>query len=485
MAPKKKPMNAFGMYMLETQQLLSNRGIKMSMADMPSHCKENWEKMPDHIKGQYKVKAKNALNGRKIDKYTNIGEKIEDVQRESENVKLLANAMYHYIEELVQMDPPFYFLPKQKFIFIFVNSYCCENESFHFPAEVTMVEFSLERGLIRIIHELLGFDKIKTSAPVAPTADINLHAKNNHHITTFTKLPINYKATFFKLISFIVEKEVDEDMFNDPSFDMPPIYTAHDTTGNDLSVTFSSLYQLYQSAVSSPLDKAVFGNIFKVYHLDKLFMEIKNKAYSLVNPDCKDKALPSVALASDSLTKDMLNAIKIIGCTFHDRLQQAHVCSNYFVCKWIYIFSTHCCHYLNIKLKPSFHYDFDLSYLEIPIVHDVRQNIEDLEISKSYVTSYEKQKKKDANKFPALGGKPTVVQQTTWGKPNKPAEPLVPNKKSNNFPPLSSSNKNALEHTSIVNSWGQSASREGETKVKPTKDKPPVSNNSSDFPPLG
>lgn len=295
---------------------------------------------------------------------------------------------------------------------------------------------------------------------------------------------------------FIIQQEVDENTFHDFSFDLPPIYTAQDSTEHDLAITSSSMFQLYKSAVSNPMNKADFCKILKVYQLDKLFMEIKNKAHSLVNPDSDEKALPSVALASDNLTKDMLNTIKTIGCTFHEKLEQGHVCSNYYVCKWMYIFSTHCCHYFKINIKPGLHYDFDLSKTEIPIVQDIRLHMKDLEISNSYVTEYEKSKKK-TNKFPALGGKSTTVQPTTWGKPNKPAnQPHVSNK-SNNFPPLNSFGKNVSEHTPASNSWGLTAGREEGSKVQDnykvptgfkqnkTADQPPASNNINNFPPLG
>lgn len=200
MAQKKTVFNGFSVYMLETQQMLAKQGIKMKMCDMAEFCKKDWEKMPDHMKNNYKKKGKNMKQENNIKNYTTIGENVKDVKKQSDDIKIHADAMYHYIEELVHMDPPRYCIPKTKFILIHINSYTIYSEEFFFPAEITMAEFSLEKGLIRIFHQLLGFDKTRTFSPIAPTADINNHAKNNHQITTFFKLPNNYKETFFKMI---------------------------------------------------------------------------------------------------------------------------------------------------------------------------------------------------------------------------------------------------------------------------------------------
>ncbi|VVC32765.1 High mobility group box domain,Maelstrom domain [Cinara cedri] len=474
MAPKKKTFNGFSVYMFETRKSLANRGIKMSMANMANYCKDDWEKMPSHIKEEYKAKGKSMKKEIKIKKYTSIGENIEDVKKQSIIRKLQSDAMYHYIEELVRMDPPRYFIPKTKFILIHINPYTSEREGFFFPAEVTMAEFSLEKGLTRIFHQLLGFDKIRTFAPPAPTADVNNHAKNNHQITTFYKLPNNYKETFLKLIGFIINKEVNEDMLYDSTLDLPPIYTAHDSNGNELMITIASLFQLCKSATNDSISRNDFNNILRVYHLDKLFMEVKNASYSSAYPDSDVKAIPSVAIATENLSKDLLNIIKTVGCTFHEKLERSHVCSNFYVCKWIYIFSTHCCHYFNIKLVAGCHYDFDLSKTEVSVEVDP---VDKVETSKNYVGYFEKKKDLAANNFPALEGKSTVQSTRNWPELNITAQiksvQLVSNKNIK-LPSLGTSQIPIPEDTSTVNSWIQNEGR-GRGGIDRNKNKLPLS----------
>jgi len=200
MAPKKNVVNGFSLFMSETKQMLAKRGMNISMADMPDYCKKDWEEMPAEKKEYFRKKAKKMKNGVGTDKYTSVGEKVEDVKRQSEENKSQSDAMYLYIEELIRVHPPSYYLPKHKFILIHVNPYTCDTEGFYFPAEISMAEFSLERGLIRIFHQLIGFDPIRTQAPGAPSGDINTHAKNNHQIGPFVKLSCQYTEILLKII---------------------------------------------------------------------------------------------------------------------------------------------------------------------------------------------------------------------------------------------------------------------------------------------
>lgn len=198
MASKKKTINGYSLYMTETQKKLSTQGIPMSMAALATYCKSDWEKMPEEMKEKYKARAKQMKHSCKVEKMTSTGEKVNDVVNRDRESSAQFNAMYSYIEELVKLRLDY--LSKQTFIFIHVNSYSCEKENFYFPAEIAMVEFSLERGLIRRYHKLIGFDKIRTKAPPAPSADINMHAKANHQIDTFAKLSVNYTDVLLKII---------------------------------------------------------------------------------------------------------------------------------------------------------------------------------------------------------------------------------------------------------------------------------------------
>jgi len=245
---------------------------------------------------------------------------------------------------------------------------------------------------------------------------------------------------------------------------MPPIYTAHTSTGNELMVTNLSLFQLYKSVVDYA-DRNDFNKLLSVYHLDKLFMEMKNVAHEIRHSNKIDKALPSVALATDNLTKDVIYTVQSIGCSYHDNLGYAHVCSNYYVCKWIYIISTHCCQYFDIKFISGCHFNFNLSITEIPF----KKMFDDLKISEyDYFPNDTAEKKSQhltTEGFPRLKGKePTIDQQSMWNESEQKVK--MPSKticiENNDFPPLVNSQKVTQESYSMAvgtNSWHSKVNR--------------------------
>jgi len=263
-------------------------------------------------------------------------------------------------------------------------------------------------------------------------------------------------------LGFIMNKEVDVSVLNDLALDMPPVYTAHSHIENQLMITKASLFKLFNSAVTDVVLRTDFNNIIRVYHLDKLFMELKNACYKVKHPDTNDLALPSVAMATDSLSKDVLSTIKTIGCNFHENLEHIHGCSNYFVCKWINILSAHCCRYIDIELASGCHYDFDLSETESPF----EERLDKMCISKFAANYSDEEINKPnnlaANSFPALEGKLATVQRPVWNKPeHKPkTNSKTITKKEDNFPPLGDSKSIQIKAPApVINSWGKNAGR--------------------------
>jgi len=259
-------------------------------------------------------------------------------------------------------------------------------------------------------------------------------------------------------LGFIMNKEVNAAILTDLTLDMPPVYTAHTPIENELMITNASLFKLFESAVRDA-ERSDFNNIIRVYHLDKLFMKLKNACYKVKNPGIHDLALPSVAMATDSLSKDVLSTIKTVGCNFHDKLELAHVCSNYFVCKWINILSAHCCRYVDIELVAGRHYDFDLSKTNSP----VEEHFKKINISTFDVDNFDNKEKNQpitlgANSWPALEGTSTDIPQPIWNKPACKENENIQTKtnEEDNFPPLDES-KNAP--VPVMNSWWKIAGR--------------------------
>jgi len=163
-----------------------------------------------------------------------------------------------------------------------------------------------------------------------------------------------------------VNKDVDETVLDDLTLDLPPLYTAHSPFENELMITRASLSKFFESAVRGT-ERSNFNNIIRVYHLDKLFMDLKNACYKIKHPDKDELALPSVNMASSCFLKLVISTFETIGCCFHEQLELYDNCSNCYTCKWINILSSHCCPYLDIQLVPGCHFDFRLPKTDSPI----------------------------------------------------------------------------------------------------------------------
>jgi len=303
---------------------------------------------------------------------------------------------------------------------------------------------------------------------------------NKNYYIFFLQTHVEMYGNF---LGFIMDKEVDVAVLNDSTLDMPPIYTAHTPIENELMITSASLFKLFESAVKDA-ERTDFNDIIRVYHLDKLFMGLKNACYKVKHPDTNDLALPSVAMATSSLSKDLLGTIKSIGCDHHEKLELTHGCSNYFVCKWINILSAHCCRYFDIKLIPGYHFDFDL----IKTNSSFEEHFGKINISK-FVLEYpdndeiNKPKTLEPNSFPALEGKSsTVIQKPMWNKPEYKANANIKTitNKEENFPPLGDS-KNLKKNAPVteMNSWCKNAGRgRGIISQVPTNNQQQLNENS-------
>jgi len=262
-------------------------------------------------------------------------------------------------------------------------------------------------------------------------------------------------------LGFIMNKDVDESVLNNLPLDMPPVYTAHTSLDNELMITSSSLLKLFECTVrDAERERDDFNNIIRVYHLDKLFMNLKNACYKFKHPNTDDLVLPDVIMATHYLSQFVVSGIskfKTLGCNFHENVDRFDICSNYFVCKWIYIISAHCCPYFDIELISGYHYDFDLS----KIVSPVEENIDEINISKFSFDFFDdcqidKPKTFLSNSdLPTIEGKlSNVIQKPVLHKPNTNSETLT--NKEDNLPRLGDS-KNAP--VNAMNSWSRTVVR--------------------------
>lgn len=157
-------------------------------------------------------------------------------------------------------------------------------------------------------------------------------------------------------LGFIANRHVSEDELDNPNLDMPPLFTGHSSIENEQVITRKSLYRMYE-IVKPGVSEDRFNRLFKIYNLDKLFMEIKNTSYHAHNIGSKHNVTPAIQLATEHLRSPFI--IKSVGCIVHQLGNSYRFCSTFLVCKWIHAVLVHCCPYFKIK--------FNRFHVELPI----------------------------------------------------------------------------------------------------------------------
>lgn len=157
-------------------------------------------------------------------------------------------------------------------------------------------------------------------------------------------------------LGFIVNRHVSEDELDNPNLKIPLLFTGHSSIENEQIITSKSLYRMYH-IVKPEVSEDCYNRLFKIYNLDKLFMEIKNTSYRKQNIGSNYNVTPSIQLATEHLRSPF--SMKSVGCTIHNQHSYNKICSNFMVCKWINAVMVHCCPYFNIQ--------FNKYHLELPI----------------------------------------------------------------------------------------------------------------------
>lgn len=157
-------------------------------------------------------------------------------------------------------------------------------------------------------------------------------------------------------LGFIANRHVSEDELDNPNLDMPPLFTGHSSIENEQVITRKSLYRMYK-IVKPGVNEDRFNRLFKIYNLDKLFMELKNTSYRAHNIGSKHNVMPTILLATAHLRAPFI--IKSVGCIVHHLGNSKRFCSTFLVCKWIHAVLVHCCPYFKI--------DFNRYHFELPI----------------------------------------------------------------------------------------------------------------------
>lgn len=348
MASKKKVRNSFYFFMVDYREREEARGSTFpnGMRDVAIAADSEWQNFTPEQKKPYEAMAKKWKSDQRqtADKFTTLGTRFKTVDEKLRREEEENSIMDQTIEAVFQSLQNKADLMDEKFFLMHVNFYCqLENHNsstdVFIPAEIAIVEFNLQYGVLREYHTF-----VRANIPSGYAFSAKTHSEETHEI------PPNFELgekIFIKILhdikSFLIQGQT--------SRILPPVYTMPNNRNlnNSLDAVKSTLKCLCESSVSVTDD-----SIFRVFNLGKLLFQLKNACQKYHSEEIKN----TEHLAETDLEADYFSSRRI-GCEFHTKIDRTLCCSLSVVKRWAYIICDHCCQYLGIPLILGKHCPID------------------------------------------------------------------------------------------------------------------------------
>uniref|UniRef100_A0A1B6J7Z9 HMG box domain-containing protein n=1 Tax=Homalodisca liturata TaxID=320908 RepID=A0A1B6J7Z9_9HEMI len=350
MPKKKTPRNAFYFFMLDYKARCERNGERFpnGLRDVQLEAGPEWNVLPANEKKKYEDMAKEEkarLKGDSSNKLTCWHTPYKVVDDEKDEEERFKNEMNSYIENTVSSLASKKLLAEHKFYLVHVNYFCItEGECYH-PAELAVSEFSLAEGIIDVYSTIISPGNI----PLGYRHNAMQNAENSH------KIPIDDNGgekNFYNIL--IAVKNILQRGRASNGGMYPPMYTMPDNVS--LNTSISAVRSVMKNLLSSDTED-YDENMFKIYSLEKLFLELRQacKKLSESEEDDAEAAIPAMSIARTELEKDVFNFIPNIACPFHYDEEAVEYCSKSYVQRWVYLICDHCCGPLDITIVQGKH----------------------------------------------------------------------------------------------------------------------------------
>eukprot|EP00092_Neocalanus_flemingeri_P016616 GFUD01017977.1.p1 GENE.GFUD01017977.1~~GFUD01017977.1.p1 ORF type:complete len:495 (-),score=145.53 GFUD01017977.1:1213-2598(-) len=247
-------------------------------------------------------------------KYDSLGRSLADIQREAQRVRKKEEDMNKEIEETVIRAGNT--VARTSFFVAHFNFLCRTQQDFYIPCEGAVVEFSLEKGVIRCWQEFLSpLDSI----PVGYKYKCIQSSRVTHNLTPDFE---HYQTDYSKIMASLVQ-------FLGGGDKQPPLYVMPDHVDAADCIT-----QFITNKANSQLD-------FKIFSLPKLLQELGH--------------YPSIHIAQALMEEDRFSHHAGLGCQFHESLGNPHHCSLSICKRMLFTLSASCSNLYRLHLKPGRH----------------------------------------------------------------------------------------------------------------------------------
>lgn len=426
--PKKQPKNAFFHFMMHFKEEERRRGRHYgSLGDVSTAASKHWEKMTPQEKGPFEKMAKDSKVGpqKEVEKYTSQGIALSVIENEKKQQEQEHRTMMRTIQNTVVEAFTDNTIASRVFYFVSGNYFINVDENY-LPAEIAIVKFSFEHGIMNKFHIYVNPEKV----PLGYQFDAKDNSEKTHRlpIPPYCKGEKNYRFILSEMKKFMGEPT-------------PILFTSKENIA-----MIKSFIQAF----------ADFGNNdeiqrYRVYPLHQLFFEIKEMAVK--NSPIERKSFKSIHIAEEHLRRDDYAYLAGTACAYHEELDCAKYCALAHVQNWAFIFLDHICVDLNIDLIPGKHFP-----PEIDVSHVANITQSEFSISNLNDTTDTKERTFVDEGQSSRSVATSNVVTSHWPTQSNNSETI----QSEDFPTLGSRRPNAAtkrsKHRVVDNPWNTSSS---------------------------
>ncbi|XP_037935532.1 protein maelstrom 1-like [Teleopsis dalmanni] len=389
-------------FMVFTMEWKQRHGHGMSIAEATAMCGKKWEDMDEEARKPYQTKAKKQRETSKAkpkqEPCCNTGDPLSVLLKEKEERENYVQQTKRNIESIVKKSQRSDRFTTDCYVVIAVNYFSKSlNGNIYVPAEISLAEFSLKRGIIKTYHTHVN----PGVSMYGHQYDAQLHADETH------KLPLppdaigerNLANIYNEILKFAEDKE---------NGGYRPLYVRQEHIPIAKSVV-----EFLQ------IDSDVNEIKFKIYPVQYLFYLMKETA-------CKIGELspPSIIESNAFFERDYFEYHTGISCEYHENIDRSIHCTQSVVVRSCYMFCDYMCEDVAVDIIPGRHIPIkqkiDMKIIE-PKVDNKEKSYQKLfnneSVKKEYSSSYGRNFKNE--EFPSLS-MPMKKKKNFQPKPRDP-----------------------------------------------------------------
>ncbi|XP_062551943.1 protein maelstrom homolog [Armigeres subalbatus] len=337
MSARKKPAakGPFFFFMLEFRRREESRGKSFpgGMDQVMREAGPFWNQLTDIEREVYKDRAKSYKELPKQnygEKYTAQGIAYSQVEMEKQQLLKKQATIRKTISEMIETASLNNALEKLEIFFISCNYFCKTYTEEYVPAEMALIKYNLELGVLDRLHLLINPVKL----PLGLAHEARNYSEESHELPT----PPNAMGETDFLI--LLQKILSFTDYNKKPYKLFPLMT----DAKEVPVIESIIKQLN--------DEAKIEYQFLVIPLGEFFFQLKRATEKYGLDIC---TFPTKTVADILLKKDAYEYTSGIACDFHEKMGNQRFCALSKVIRWSYIISDNCCLDLSIDLIAGRH----------------------------------------------------------------------------------------------------------------------------------